>query len=426
MPVQSAKRMLRRCLAPLRRWLCWLTGGSWKRVVAAVALLTMLAGSGAFVLVSLGLVPIGARSGHWKATGWLLHYAMRRAVSTQSMGIEVPPLDDPALVPKGAGHYHTGCLACHGAPGERRSLIVQQMTPEPPLLPPRIEHWEPQELFWIVKHGVKYTAMPAWPAQERDDEVWAMVAFLQALPSMSPECYRQLALGGRSAAEPVTPDHLRRLEDPLGPVLANCNRCHGEDGGGRGEGAFPRLAGQSEPYLLGALQAYARGERYSGVMQPIAAGLEPEVLEALAGHYAELPPASRTRAPKPAPDVLARGLTLAERGVPERGVPSCVHCHGPKNSPRNPMYPNIAGQYAGYLKAQLALFNDGKRGGTAYARIMHSAAQRLTPEEMQALADYYASLPAAAAPALSADASNEPASTLAESRAREISSQQQR
>ena len=46
MPVQSAKRMLRRCLAPLRRWLCWLTGGSWKRVVAAVALLTMLAGSG--------------------------------------------------------------------------------------------------------------------------------------------------------------------------------------------------------------------------------------------------------------------------------------------------------------------------------------------------------------------------------------------
>lgn len=392
MPFQPARRMLRRGLASLRRWLCWLTGGSWRRVLAAVALLAALAGTGAFVLVSLGLVSISASSGHWKATGWLLHYAMRRAVSTQSMGIEVPPLDDPALVLKGAGHYHTGCLACHGAPGQARSLIVQQMTPEPPYLPPRVEHWTPQELFWIVKHGVKFTAMPAWPAQQRDDEVWAMVAFLRALPGLSPERYRQLALDGRSDD---TSDPLRSLQDPLGPVLANCNRCHGEDGGGRGEGAFPRLAGQSEAYLLGALQAYAGGERHSGVMQPIAAGLEPEVREALAQHYAELPAVSRTQVLEPAPEVLAQGLSLAERGIPERGIPSCLHCHGPKNGPRNPIYPNLAGQYARYLKLQLELFTAGKRGGTEYAHIMHSAAQRLTSEQMQALADYYASLPAA-------------------------------
>ncbi|MGM3386757.1 c-type cytochrome [Stutzerimonas stutzeri] len=399
MPFQSANPVLQRCWAPLRRWLCWLTGGSWKRVVAAIAMMAALAGTGAFVLVSLGLVSIGASSGHWKATGWLLHYAMRRAVSTQSMGVKVPPLDDPALVLKGAGHYHTGCLACHGGPGEQRSSIVQQMTPEPPYLPPRIERWEPQELFWIVKNGVKFTAMPAWPAQQRDDEVWAMVAFLQAMPGMSPERYRQLALGGRSEeiAKPVTPDHLRPLQDPLGPVLANCNRCHAEDGGGRSEGAFPRLAGQSEAYLLGALQAYAGGERHSGVMQPIAAGLEPEVLKALAQHYAELPPVSRTDAPEPTPALLSQGLSLAERGVRERGIPSCIHCHGPKDSPRNPMYPNIAGQYARYLKLQLELFTAGKRGGSEYAHIMHSAAQRLTPEQIAALAEYYASLPAAAA-----------------------------
>jgi cytochrome c553 len=397
MPFQPAKRMARRCLTRLRGWLCWLTGGSWKRVVAAVALMATLAGTGAFVLVSLGLVSISASSEHWKATGWLLHYAMRRAVSTQSMGVEVPPLDDPALVLKGAGHYHTGCIACHGGPGQQRSLIARQMTPEPPFLPPRIELWEPQELFWIVKNGVKFTAMPAWSAQQRDDEVWAMVAFLRALPSMSPERYKQLALGGRSdkTAKPVTPDHLRPLKDPLGPVLANCNRCHADDGGGRGEGAFPRLAGQSKAYLLGALQAYASGERHSGVMQPIAAGLEQEVLEALAQHYAELPPVSRTEASEPSPDILAQGSSLAERGVPERGIPSCVHCHGPKAGPRNPMYPNIAGQYARYMKLQLELFTAGKRGGTEYAHIMHSAAQRLTPEHMQALADYYASLPAA-------------------------------
>jgi len=39
MPFQSAKRMIRRCLAPARRWLCWLSGGSWKRALAGIALL---------------------------------------------------------------------------------------------------------------------------------------------------------------------------------------------------------------------------------------------------------------------------------------------------------------------------------------------------------------------------------------------------
>lgn len=412
MSFRSARSLLCRVSMPLRCWLRWLTGGSWRRVAAGIMLLAGLAGAGGFLLISLGLVSISASSGHWKATGWMLHYAMRRAVSTQSMGIKVPPLDDPALVLKGAGHYETGCVFCHGAPGRERSLIVRQMTPEPPFLPPRIERWNPRELFWIVKHGVKFTAMPAWPATKREDEVWAMVAFLQALPEMSAERYQRLALGERAHAgnKALTPDSQRPLQDPLGPVLDNCNRCHAADGGGRGEGAFPRLAGQSQAYLLGTLQAYAGGKRHSGIMQPIAAGLKPPVLTALAKHYAELPVPVRADKPDASAAALKRGRALAERGVPERGVPSCVHCHGPKRSPRNPMYPDIAGQYSAYLKLQLELFTAGKRGGSEYAHVMHSAAQRLKPEQMQELADYYASLPAKASPAL-AEAPDDPSSS---------------
>ncbi|MEK0361761.1 c-type cytochrome [Pseudomonas sp. CBC3] len=397
---------MQRASAPLRRWLCWLTGGSWKRVLAAVALMAALAGVGGFVLVSLGLVSISASSGHWKATGWLLHYAMRRAVSTQSIGIKVPPLDDRALVLKGAGHYETGCAICHGAPGRERLPIVRGMTPEPPLLAPRIKQWEPQELFWIVKHGIKYTAMPAWPTANRDDEIWAMVAFLQALPEMSEQRYRELALGDDWGS--ANSDRLGPAEGMLETVLANCSRCHGADGGGRGKGAVPRLAGQSEAYLLGTLQAYARGTRHSGIMQPVAAGLEPPVLKALAKHYAALPMVALADDSTAAPKTLAHGKVLAERGTPERGVPSCVHCHGPKRSPRNPMYPDIAGQHARYLKQQLDLFTAGTRGGSEYVHIMHSAAQRLTPEQIQALADYYASLP----PTDMATLTAEPAATL--------------
>src|SRR5690606_29239766 len=77
--------------------------------------------------------------------------------------------------------------------------IVKQMTPQPPPLPSRVLERRPEQLFWIVKHGIKYTAMPGWVALERDDEVWSMVAFLLQLPKLGPERYRQLAYGERIA-----------------------------------------------------------------------------------------------------------------------------------------------------------------------------------------------------------------------------------
>ena len=74
------------------------------------------------------------------------------------------------------------------------------MVPAPPVLADVVDDWNSRELFWIVKHGIKYTAMPAWSTQRRDDEVWAMVAFLQQLPRMEAPHYRELALGPLAAA----------------------------------------------------------------------------------------------------------------------------------------------------------------------------------------------------------------------------------
>src|SRR3989337_1213280 len=106
---------------------------------------------------------------------------MRKSVETHSSDIEVPPLDDPALARRGAGHYAASCAPCHGAPGVARSAVTKAMTPPPPYLPEQVPAWQDAELFWIVRHGVKFTGMPAWPALQRSDEVWAMVAFLRRL-----------------------------------------------------------------------------------------------------------------------------------------------------------------------------------------------------------------------------------------------------
>ena len=166
-----------------------------RRVIAAIVLVA----AAPFAVGASGLVSIGASSGHFAPVGWFLHWTMQNAVARQSLGISVPEdidLSDPALVQRAAGHFATGCAPCHGAPGIEQSPVVLSMMPPPPRLEGKVGEWADRELFWILKHGIKYSGMPAWPTQERDDEVWAQVAFLRAYPEMSPQTYADLALGG--------------------------------------------------------------------------------------------------------------------------------------------------------------------------------------------------------------------------------------
>jgi cytochrome c553 len=333
-----------------------------------------------------GLLNIAASSGHWAITDWFLHYVMRQSVETHSMGIEAPLLDDPVLIHRGAGHYATGCAPCHGAAGQARSAVARAMTPPPPFLPEKVHEWEPSELFWIVRHGVKFTGMPAWAAPERSDEVWAMVAFLLQLPTLAPDRYRELALG-ELASEQIHQAGFEALADPLEPVLANCARCHGRDGAGRGVGAFPKLAGQSEDYLLATLQAYAHGARRSGIMQPAAAKLSLAEMRELARHYAD---AGSLASGAPGGNVY--GQEIARHGVPSEGIPACIACHEPPGE-RYPAYPKLRGQTAGYLAEQLRLFRAGVRGGTAYAHIMETIARRMSDAQILAVAGHFGSEP---------------------------------
>ena len=199
-------------------------GGEMKRrsLIKAGAAATAVAVAG-FLFAWSGLFNIGASTGHWAITAWFLHFAMRNSVETHAMGIEAPALDDPALVLKGAGHYAHGCAPCHGTPGRAANPVVREMTPQPPHLVGQIEHWAPEELFWIVKHGVKFTAMPAWPARDRDDEVWAMTAFLLRLRELSPAEYHVLREAGteRPGSSPLeAPDEQ--------PYTYSCRACGAE------------------------------------------------------------------------------------------------------------------------------------------------------------------------------------------------------
>ncbi len=83
-------------------------------------------------------------------------------------------------------------------------MVALSMSPRPQYLPKVLDQFTPSELYLIVNHGVKYSAMPSWPTSQRADEVWSMVAFLQQLPKMDGKTYREMtALGEKAATAPA-------------------------------------------------------------------------------------------------------------------------------------------------------------------------------------------------------------------------------
>lgn len=366
-----------------------------KRALIRLAALLLAFALLAFVAICIGLVPVAASSGHWKATGWLLHFAMRQSVGLRAHTVSPSERDlaDSYLIVKGAGHYAGYCLPCHGWPGQAQNLVVASMTPPPPSLQETLHHWQPKELFWIVKHGIKLTAMPAWPTQARDDEVWAVVAFMLRMPELSPAQIEELVHGDTGREEnAVAPLGLLETQNEYRDQLADCRRCHGREG--RGRPGIPALAGQSETYLLQSLRAYSASERHSGIMQSVAARLTEPEMHRLAKFFAQLPAVDNSADLPKAEQARQRGALIAHEGIPEQGVPPCASCHGPADSPRNPIFPRLSGLSADYIEDQLRLWRQGTRGGTPYSHLMSTIGARLKPSQAADVARFYEALEA--------------------------------
>jgi mono/diheme cytochrome c family protein len=139
-----------------------------------------------------GLYPVSTLKHDSSLVNWALETGMIHSVSHHARAIVPPPLSAPALIRQGFAHYQEMCVTCHGAPGVEPDEIAQGLWPKAPDLAKSARHWSPAELFWITKNGIKFTAMPAWGPSHDDDKIWAMVAFLEALPRVSPAQYRAM------------------------------------------------------------------------------------------------------------------------------------------------------------------------------------------------------------------------------------------
>jgi len=148
---------------------------------------------GLFLLYS-GIPEVGATVPHWPLTRWALETAMERGVARRARDVEpAPSLGEEARIQAGALAYDAMCAPCHGAPGRQPTAVGKGLLPEPPDLAEAAAAWSPEEIFWITKHGVRMTGMPAFGPTHTDAEIWELVALVKRLAELSPAEYRVLS-----------------------------------------------------------------------------------------------------------------------------------------------------------------------------------------------------------------------------------------
>lgn len=151
------------------------------------------------LVVGEGLFDVTARDQHNPLVGWAIHATMVRAEQRSARGVAPPARFTPQAVAAGARSYAADCAACHGAPGTARASWTTGLTPTPPYLIDAPRRWSAPELYGIVADGVKMTAMPAWSINRSRQDIWNIVAFLEALPNLSPRDYARLTSPPRAA-----------------------------------------------------------------------------------------------------------------------------------------------------------------------------------------------------------------------------------
>lgn len=228
-------------------------------LLTVAATLAGTAVTGALVAAAVvygGLYDVASTGQHLQPTYTVLETAMRQSVRLRARNIDTPPLMDERRVLRGAGCFRDKCVQCHGAPGVAQNDIGKAMQPVPGPLVDARRHWRPRELYWLTRHGIKMSGMPAWEFRLTETELWDLVAFMQRLPDLSAPQYAALAArtpapacGRELAPAPLMPASAGRGQRALYQYA--CNACHTIPGvTGPNPHVGPPLAGMAGRSLI--------------------------------------------------------------------------------------------------------------------------------------------------------------------------------
>jgi mono/diheme cytochrome c family protein len=137
------------------------------------------------LVLAAGVVNMGADVNPGLLERTLAPWARDRSVEKRAPTEKDPDAGNPAAIGVGFDHYRENCVMCHGAPGVAGAELSKGINPPAPSLGNGENGTPDGELFWVIKHGIRMTAMPAFGPTHTDEEIWKIVAFIRHLPDLT-------------------------------------------------------------------------------------------------------------------------------------------------------------------------------------------------------------------------------------------------
>lgn len=199
-----------------------------KRIIISVLITIVVLAALPFVVLGTGVVNMGASDAAGSMEKAIASFAVQRSLAVRAPDATSELLDDPQAISAGLDHYTAMCVRCHGGPGVEAEEFAAGLNPPAPKLEHVAEEFTDGELFWITKHGIRMTGMPAFGATHEDEEIWKIVAFVRQLPELSEE--RRALLQQKASVS----HHDRRDEHPQAtdeqPHSSNADHKHAHRG----------------------------------------------------------------------------------------------------------------------------------------------------------------------------------------------------
>jgi len=148
--------------------------------------LVVLAGGG-YLAVKAGMLPANADSKPSAVENWAAHTALAAALERDTKDLKNPIQASDENLIAGAHLYAENCAICHGAADAKPSNLAQGLNVQAPQLAKDGVEDDPEAAsFWMVKHGIRFTAMPSFAATLQDEEIWKIVMFLKQMDRLPP------------------------------------------------------------------------------------------------------------------------------------------------------------------------------------------------------------------------------------------------
>jgi mono/diheme cytochrome c family protein len=171
-----------------------------KILLGAVLTLALLLLS-ALVVTRLGLMPVSADGIHSRLEARIMPMVLHASIVRHASGDTSPvPLNEDNLK-AGVDTYKAMCVRCHSTPEGNASVYGQSFYPPAPQLPKGMAQYTDSQLFWLIKHGIRNTGMPALGGMLSDEEIWQIVSLLKNSQDLPPSVEAEWGARKTTAAQ---------------------------------------------------------------------------------------------------------------------------------------------------------------------------------------------------------------------------------